>query len=110
MKNLNDILSKLNEIEEKRFMNEYKRKFVEIEVMIGYNQGYNRCLNDLEKLIKEHESELKGCESTVDIEGISEKLAENLQKLTEKMNICDTSGKSPDIVLRKGKQDVKTIL
>ena len=43
-------------------MEEYKRKFVEIEVMIGHNQGYNRCLKDLEKLIKENESELKDSE------------------------------------------------
>lgn len=98
MKNLNDLLGELSKREEKRFMNEYKRKFVEIEVMMGHNQGYNRCLNDLAKLIKEHESELKGCESTVEIDEISKKLAENLQKSTEKMNICDTSGKSPDIV------------
>lgn len=65
MKNLNDLLGELSEREEKRFMNEYKRKFVEIEVMIGHNQGYNRCLKDLEKLIKEDKSELKDSETDV---------------------------------------------
>lgn len=69
MENLNELLSKLNENEEKRFMEEYKRKFIEIEVMIGHNQGYNRCLKDIEKLIKENESELKDSETDVNTSG-----------------------------------------
>lgn len=101
MKNMNELLSDLSDQEEKRFLEEYKRKFVEIEVLIGHNQGYNRCLKDLAKLIKEYESELQGSESSVDGDEIIEKIENSLKKSMEKMNLCNTSGENPDTIREK---------